>query len=64
MDNDELKNKKSEFLPHLIILAAFFFLLSQTWLKWGSLVIGRGAIQAASAWTAWARPISAPSLVT
>ena len=42
MDTGTTKDKKSELLPHLIIIAAFFFLLSQTWLKWGSLVIDTG----------------------
>jgi len=42
MDNNPTENKKSEFLPHLIILAAFFLLLSQTWLKWGSLIVDTG----------------------
>jgi hypothetical protein len=42
MESNGPKNKKSELLPHLIIIAAFFFLLSQTWLKWGDLIIDTG----------------------
>ena len=42
MDYNGQKNETSELLPHLIILAAFFILLGQTWLKWGNLVIDTG----------------------
>jgi len=33
---------ENEFLPYLIIVGAFCFLLSQTWLKWGNPIIDTG----------------------
>ena len=43
MENNTPANKKNEFLPHLIIIGTFCFLLSQTWLRWGDLVIDTGS---------------------
>jgi len=42
MKNNIANEGKNEFLPHLIILAAFFLLLSQTWFRWGNLIIDTG----------------------
>jgi Dolichyl-phosphate-mannose-protein mannosyltransferase len=42
VENNKTEQTRNEFIPHFIILAAFFFLLSQTWLRWGNLVIDTG----------------------
>jgi len=42
MKNNITEKRKSEFLPHLIIVGAFCFLLSQTWFRWGDLIIDTG----------------------
>jgi len=43
MGDDVLKTKKTELFPCIIIITAFLFLLSQTWLKWGDLIIDTGS---------------------
>lgn len=43
MKNNISGAKKNEFLPHLIIIGTFCFLLSQTWLKWNDLIIDTGS---------------------
>jgi len=42
MENNTSANKKNEFLPCLIIISTFCFLLCQTWFRWGDLIIDTG----------------------